>query len=131
MKTSEEVLLPPECRYTSEHLWIKNDGDTCVAGISDYAQDQLGDVVYVDLPEPGSRFAAGAEFGSVESVKSVSPLHMPVAGEVLAVNTALEDAPGLLNEDCYGRGWIVRIKPDDASAFAALQDDVTYRNSLA
>lgn len=130
MKTRDELLLPPECRYTSEHLWIKSDGDTCVAGISDYAQDQLGDVVYVDLPEPGSRFAAGEEFGSVESVKSVSPLHMPVAGEVLAVNSALEDEPGLLNADCYAQGWIVRIKPDDAAETGRLQDDVAYRNSL-
>ncbi|MDE6735781.1 MAG: glycine cleavage system protein GcvH, partial [Desulfovibrio sp.] len=108
----------------------KKDGDACVAGISDYAQDQLGDVVYVDLPEPGTHFAAGEEFGSVESVKSVSPLHMPVSGEVLAVNSALEDNPGLLNADCYGQGWIVRIKQDDESEPGRLLDDVSYRNSL-
>ena len=130
MKSADTVILPDDLHYTDEHVWVRQDGDTLVAGISDYAQDQLGEVAYVDLPEAGRHFGGHDEFGSIESVKAVNALFMPVAGEIVEVNAALEDAPENVNADCYGNGWIVRIKADDPAAAQALLDATAYRALL-
>jgi glycine cleavage system H protein len=101
---------PADLQYTRTHEWIRIEGDEGIVGITDYAQDALGDVVYVELPEVGARFEAGAAFGAVESVKAASDLYMPVAGEVIAVNDALVSQPEILNRDPYGEGWLIKIK---------------------
>jgi glycine cleavage system H protein len=101
---------PAELQYTKSHEWIKIEGDEATVGISDYAQDALGDVVYVELPDVGATYEAGAAFGAVESVKAASDLYLPVGGEVTAVNEPLLDQPELLNSDPYGSGWLIKIK---------------------
>jgi glycine cleavage system H protein len=104
-------MFPADLKYTKDHEWLKPAGDgTALIGITQYAQDALGDVVFVDLPEVGEAFGQGEEFGTVESVKTVSELNMPAAGEVLEVNAALGDHPEAVNEDPYGKGWMVKIK---------------------
>ncbi len=121
-------MFPADLNYTKNHEWLKPAGDgTALVGITHYAQDALGDVVFVDLPEVGTAFADGEEFGTVESVKTVSELNMPAAGEVLAVNDTLADHPEAVNEDPYGKGWMVKIKLSggsgellDAKAYEAL-----------
>jgi glycine cleavage system H protein len=105
----------PTCRYQDTHEWIRVEGDEGVIGISDYAQSELNDVVYVELPEVGDTFEQGDEFGSVESVKASSELYMPASGEVIAINEDLEDSPQQVNEDPFGKGWMVRIRLDDPS----------------
>ena len=130
MKTPDQVNLPQELRYTDEHVWIKKDGETFLVGISDYAQDQLGEVAFVDMPAPGVRFEAGAEFGTVESVKSVNALFMPVAGTVEAANGELEDTPTLVNVSCYEKGWLARVTPDNPADMDALLDAAGYRAKL-
>jgi glycine cleavage system H protein len=101
---------PADLQYTKTHEWIKIEGDEATIGISDYAQDALGDVVYVELPEVGATYEAGQPFGAVESVKAASDLNMPVGGEVIEVNEPLIDQPEMLNADPYGGGWLVKIK---------------------
>jgi len=120
MKEISELNFPEELRYAEDHEWTKPQGDTVVVGISDYAQDQLGDIVFVELPQVGDTFAKGDEFGTVESVKAVSELYMPIGGEVVAVNTALEDAPELVNNEPYTGGWMVEVKSSDAGELDAL-----------
>lgn len=105
------MTLPQDLRYTKSHEWVRtDDNDTATIGITDHAQEELGDVVFVELPSPGDTFEAGESFGTVESVKAVSDIYAPVAGEVVEANTALEDSPEKINEDPYGEGWIVRLK---------------------
>lgn len=130
MKTNEQLNLPESLHYTKEHVWVRMDGDEAVVGISDFAQDQLGEIAFVDLPEPGSRFEAGNDFGTVESVKSVNQLFMPVSGEVLSINEELESTPTLVNVSPYAQGWMIRVRPDDNSAVAMLLDATAYRASL-
>lgn len=101
---------PDDRRYTKSHEWIRIDGDVATVGISDHAQKELGEVVFVDLPEPGEIFDAKEEFGTIESVKAVSELFLPVAGEIVEVNKVLADEPGAVNEDPHGDGWLVKIK---------------------
>jgi len=121
-------MFPADLKYTKDHEWLKPAGDgTALVGITNYAQDALGDVVFVDLPEAGATFGEGEEFGTVESVKTVSELNMPAAGEVLEVNDTLGDHPEAVNEDPYGKGWLVKIKLTgdlsgllDATAYEAL-----------
>ena len=121
-------MFPADLKYTKDHEWLKPAGDgTALVGITNYAQDALGDVVFVDLPEVGSSFAEGEEFGTVESVKTVSELNMPAAGEILEVNETLSDHPEAVNEDPYGKGWMVKLKLAgdlsgllDAKAYEAL-----------
>jgi len=121
-------MFPADLKYTKNHEWLKPEGDgTALVGITHYAQDALGDVVFVDLPEVGASYADAEEFGTVESVKTVSELNMPAAGEVLAVNSTLADHPEAVNEDPYGKGWMVKIKLSgglgdllDAKAYEAL-----------
>jgi glycine cleavage system H protein len=120
--------VPDDLRYTADHEWIRREGDGRLRiGITDYAQDALGDVVFVQLPDPGSQVEAGASFSEVESTKSVSDVYAPLTGVVVEVNSELGDAPQRLNEDPYGEGWICVIEPADAGAFDALLDAAAYR----
>jgi glycine cleavage system H protein len=104
------LSVPEELQYTRSHEWVRTEGDTATIGITDHAQDELGDIVFVELPEEGATFEAGDSFGSVESVKAVSDLYTPVGGEVVEVNEALSDSPEKINEDPYGEGWIFKIQ---------------------
>lgn len=115
-------------RYTKEHEWIRLDGDTATVGISAYAQAQLGDVVYVELPEVGKSVGAGDEMAVVESVKAASEVYAPVAGEVAEVNESLNDKPETINDDAEGAGWFVRLKGVDSTAFSELMDDAAYKS---
>ena len=118
--------VPEELRYSSDHEWVKVDGDLVRVGITDYAQDALGDVVFVQLPEVGADVAAGDSFGEVESTKSVSEIYAPVAGTVVEVNASLDDAPESVNSDPYGDGWIVTIRPSDAASVEGVLDSAAY-----
>ena len=104
------MSVPEELQYTRSHEWVRTEGDTATLGITDYAQDELGDIVFVELPEVGAIFAAGDSFGTLESVKAVSDIYTPVGGEVVEVNEALNDTPEKINEDPYGEGWIVKLR---------------------
>ncbi|MCC6436060.1 MAG: glycine cleavage system protein GcvH [Acidimicrobiales bacterium] len=119
--------VPDDLRYSSDHEWVRVEGELIRVGITDYAQDALGDVVYVDLPAVGTTAEAGGSFSEVESTKSVSDIYAPVAGEVVEVNTALADAPELLNQDPYGEGWICVIRPSDLASVSSLLDAAAYR----
>jgi glycine cleavage system H protein len=119
--------VPDELRYSTDHEWARNDGERIRVGITDFAQDALGDVVFVDLPAEGATVERGGLLGEVESTKSVSEIYAPVAGQVVAVNTALTDAPETLNADPYGEGWICEIVPSEASAADGLLDAAGYR----
>ena len=119
--------VPEELRYTVDHEWLRHDGDGAVVGITAHAADELGDIVFVELPEVGRRLAAGEAFGVIESVKTASDLYAPAAGEVVAVNAALGASPELVNSDPYGEGWMVRLRLDDASAASVLLDAAAYR----
>ena len=107
---------PADRRYTTEHEWIKPDGEHFTVGITAFAQDQLGDIVYVELPKVGDRVEAGNTFGVIESVKTASDLYAPVSGEVVEVNAELVDQPQAVNDDPYERGWMIKIRPADAAA---------------
>lgn len=123
--------IPDGLRYTEEHEWARAEPDGRVRiGITAFAQEQLGDIVYVQLPAPGTRVAAGAACGEVESVKTVSEIYSPLAGEILARNDALEERPELVNADPYGDGWIAELRPDDPAAWATLLDAAAYRAHL-
>ena len=130
MKTIDELNLPEDVRYTDDHEWAKQNGEAVRIGISDYAQDQLGDIVFVELPEVGDTFAKGEEFGTVESVKAVSELYMPVSGEITATNEALADEPELVNNDPYEGGWMIEIKTTDAAELEALKSRADYLDML-
>lgn len=113
-------MNPQECRYTQEHEWVRMDGDVAVVGITDFAQQQLGDVVYVDLPPVGSAVEQNQPFGSIDSVKTASDLFSPITGEVQEVNAATVDDPALVNTDPYGEGWMLRVRPSDPSQLDTL-----------
>ncbi len=131
MKKLSEVVLPEELYYTDEHVWVRVEEDSSVVlGITDYAQDQLGEIVFIDLPEVDSVFEAGGEFGTVESLKSVNSLFMPVSGRVIETNATLESSPTLVNADCYGRGWMLRIRPDNGEDVGKMPRSEAYRNML-
>ena len=120
-------MIPEDLRYTAEHEWLAPSGDgTFKVGITHFAQDSLGDIVFVQLPAAGGTFEAGAALGEVESTKSVSEIYAPVSGEVVAVNPALEGAPELINSDPYGDGWLVELKAADPAAVDALLDAKAY-----
>lgn len=118
--------FPSDVRYTAEHEWARLENGVVTVGITGYATDQLGDVVFVELPPVGKRVEAGKGFGVVEAVKTVSDLYSPVAGEVSAVNAVLADNPALVNQSPYGDGWMIRIKPDDPGALQKLMDSGAY-----
>ena len=111
--------IPENLKYTSEHEWIRQEGDIAYVGITDYAQEQLGDIVFVDIQTEGETLAAGDTFGTIEVVKTISDLFIPVAGEVLEQNEALADQPELVNQDPYGEGWLIKIKPAADADFDA------------
>lgn len=119
-----------EIRFTDQHEWVRVDGDTATIGITDYAQEQLGDVVYVELPEVGKTMAAGDEAAVVESVKAASEIYAPISGEVVEVNADLEGAPGGVNDDAMGRGWFVKLKMSDTDEFGKLMDEDAYKAFL-
>jgi glycine cleavage system H protein len=117
-------------RYTRDHEWIRLDGDIAVIGITDYAQEQLGDIVYVELPEPGKTIEKGGEFCVVESVKAASEVFAPIAGEVTAVNGALGDQPGEVNTSPEGNGWLIKIRPANKADIDGLMDEAAYKAFL-
>ena len=119
--------VPADLRYSSNHEWIRQDGNVVTIGITEYAQDSLGDVVFVEVPEQGTTVVLGDSFTEVESTKSVSDIYAPVSGVISAVNEALDDRPELLNSDPYGEGWICSIQYSDAAQLDALMDAAAYR----
>jgi glycine cleavage system H protein len=116
------LSVPEELQYTKSHEWVRIEGDTATIGITDYAQEELGDIVFVELPEEGATFDAGDSFGTVESVKAVSDLYAPVGGEVVEVNETLGDNPEKINEDPYGDGWIVKLRVSDEGDLLSASD---------
>lgn len=130
MKELNELKFADDVRYAEDHEWAKLEGDTVTVGISDYAQDQLGDIVFVELPQVGDSFAKGNEFGTVESVKAVSELYMPVGGEIIAVNEALEDVPESVNNAPYTDGWMIKVKPGNTTDYDSLMDREAYLEML-
>ena len=130
MKDLDQLALPENLRYTDEHVWLCVEGETATVGISDFAQDQLGEIAFVDLPAVGTTYKNGQEFGTVESLKSVNALFMPVAGTVLEVNETLESTPTLVNAKPYNEGWMLRIRMDDPAEAATLADSAAYLNLL-
>jgi len=130
MKEISELNFPEDLRYSDDHEWTKQVDGVVRIGISDYAQDQLGDIVFVELPEVGDTFEKGEEFGTVESVKAVSELYMPVGGEITAVNESLEESPELVNNDPYSGGWMVDVKADNPEELDALKDRNAYLDTL-
>ena len=119
--------VPAELKYTKEHEWIRVEGEEAVVGITDYAQSQLGDIVFVAITTEGETLEKGEVFGTIEVVKTISDLFLPVAGEVLEQNEALADNPELVNQDPYGKGWLVKIKPNDANDINDLMDAEAYK----
>ncbi len=130
MKEIGELDLPDDVRYAKSHEYAKTEGDTVKIGLSDYAQDQLGDIVFVEMPQVGDSFRKGEEFGTIESVKAVSELYSPVSGEIISLNTALDDSPQLVNQSPYNEGWMVEVKPGDPGELASLMNNDAYREML-
>ena len=119
--------FPSNVKYTREHEWIRQEGDVAYVGITDYAQEQLGDIVFVDIQTEGETLEAGETFGTIEVVKTISDLFIPVTGEVLEQNAALADQPELVNQDPYGEGWLIKIKPSADADFVSLLDAEAYK----
>ena len=116
------MSVPEELQYTRSHEWVRTEGDTATIGITDHAQEELGDIVFVELPEEGATFDVGDAFGTVESVKAVSDLYAPVGGEVVEINEALNDTPEKINEDPYGDGWIVKLRVSEDGDLLSASD---------
>jgi glycine cleavage system H protein len=130
MKELNELNFPDDVRYDESHEWVRSEGDKVKIGITDYAQDQLGDIVFVELPEVGDTFDKGEEFGTVESVKAVSELYLPVAGEVVAINSSLEESPEKVNNAPYADGWMIEIKAENPPELDDLMDNDAYLATL-
>jgi glycine cleavage system H protein len=126
-----EETYPQDLRYYKEHDWARLAGDEATLGITWFAQDALGEIVYADLPKPGTQIAAHEAYGELESVKAVSELYSPLSGEVLEANSVLDDEPQAVNDDCYGKGWIIRIKLSDPAQADELMDAAAYQQFLA
>jgi len=126
MKELSELFFADDVKYSKNHEWARLESGAVTVGISDYAQDQLGDIVFVEVPQVGERFEQGAEFGTLESVKAVSEIFMPVGGQITAVNKELEDEPELVNQEPFKAGWIVKLKPDDPAQMDQLMDKNAY-----
>ncbi|MDA8019876.1 MAG: glycine cleavage system protein GcvH [Thermoanaerobaculia bacterium] len=124
-------MYPEDYRYSEEHEWLKVDGDTATLGITDFAQQELGEVVFVEMPEAGETFDAGEEIGSIESVKAVSDIYVPVACEIVEANASLDDSPETVNEDPHGKGWLVKIRITDPAALDELMDAAAYQAHIA
>jgi len=125
------MSVPQELKYTKDHEWLRRDGSAAVIGITDHAQQQLGDVVFVELPPVGTTLDAGAAFGTVESVKAVSDLFAPVSGEVIEINQSVVDAPETVNADPYGAAWLIKVKPANDAQIDALLNSADYEALLA
>jgi glycine cleavage system H protein len=123
--------IPANLKYTKDHEWVKVEGDSLVVGITDHAQGELGDVVYVDLPSVGKSFSKEESLGSIEAVKAVADIFCPVGGEIIAVNEALLDAPDTVNKDPYGAGWMVKIKAADSSEINKLMTPEAYKEHIS
>ena len=130
MKELEELVIPQDLRYTKDHEWARAEGELVTCGVTDYAQDQLGDIVFVELPEVGEELAEGGQFSTVESVKAVAELYSPIGGEVAEVNGALEDSPQLVNQDPYGQGWMIKVRPKEPNELDKLMDAQQYKDML-
>lgn len=122
--------FPTNIKYTNEHEWIRLEGDIAYVGITDYAQQQLGDIVFIDVPTEGETLEKGETFGTVEVVKTVSDLFLPIGGEVMEVNSQLEEHPELVNQDPYGEGWIIKLKPTDTAEMDELLDAAAYKEII-
>lgn len=125
------MSYPSDYRYTNEHEWVRVDGDVATVGITDYAQHELGDVVYVELPKPGTKLNASQSLGTVESVKAVSDIYAPVSGEVTEVNSALAETPETINKDPHGKAWLIKLKLANSSEVGKLMDAAAYEAFLA
>ncbi len=121
-----DLKTPADLKYTKNDEWLRIEGDTATIGVTDYAQDQLNDIVYVEFPDVGTAFKQGDSFGVVESVKAASDIFMPIGGTITAVNDALSDEPELINTDPYGKGWLIQFKLTDAAEAAGLMDSAAY-----
>ena len=130
MKDISELILPDDMRYAKDHEWAKPDGNKVRIGLSDYAQGQLGDIVFVELPQAGSTFKLGETFGTVESVKTVAELFIPIGGTILAINTALEISPELVNKSPYDEGWMIDVEPSESSELESLMTKDVYLEML-
>ena len=128
--TEDRVNIPAELKYTNEHEWIRADGKVATIGITDWAQSELGDIVFVELPNVGDTISKGQPFGTIEAVKSVSELFAPVAGTVVQINSALEDDPMAINRDAYGDGWMIRLELSDPPELEQLLDAVGYQSII-
>jgi glycine cleavage system H protein len=124
-------MYPKDYRYTKDHEWIKLDGSAATIGITDYAQHELGDVVYVELPKPGAEIKAGQSFGTVESVKAVSEIYAPVSGQITEINSPLSDSPEKVNQDPHGSAWLVKVRVTDPKEVANLMDATAYEAYIA
>ena len=130
MKDVSQLKFPDDVRYVESHEWVKEEGGRARIGITDYAQDQLGDIVFVELPAVGKSFSTGAPFGSVESVKAVSELYMPIAGKVVEINAALENSPETVNTSPYDQGWMILVEPSQPEELKGLLSMQAYRDRL-
>jgi glycine cleavage system H protein len=130
MKEINELNLPDDILYSEDHEWVRSEGDIVRVGITDYAQDQLGDITFVELPKIGETFELADEFGTLESTKAVSEMLIPVSGEILGINPALEESPELVNHDSYGEGWLVEIKPSNPNELNSLMSMADYMEML-
>jgi glycine cleavage system H protein len=124
------MKLDLNARYVESHEWVRKEGNLMVCGITDHAQEELSDVVYVEMPEVGATFAKGEQFGVIESVKAASDLYLPMGGEIVEVNQALEDSPELVNEDPYGKGWMIKFRPSDPGEWDSLLTPEGYEASV-
>ena len=130
MKEISQLNLPDDLRYAEDHEWAKKEGESIRVGIDDYAQDQLGDIVFVELPQKGAKLAKGEVFGTVESVKAVSELFMPIGGEIIALYKNLEESPELVNTGPYNDGWMIDVPPTDATELDSLMTKAAYLEML-
>jgi glycine cleavage system H protein len=125
------MKLDANARYVTTHEWVRKEGDLMICGITDHAQEELSDVVYVELPEEGAGFARDDQFGVIESVKAASDLYMPMGGEIVAVNQELTNSPELVNQDPYGKGWMIRFRPSDPAEWGTLLSAEDYEKSVS
>lgn len=130
-KCVDEVAIPESISYYAEHTWVARDGDLYRIGITDFAQDQLGEIIFIELPEVGSSYRKGKAFGCAESTKSVSSLYMPISGEIVQVHTTVSDNPELVNQDAYGEGWMILVKPTNPEDMQELLSAESYRRQLS
>lgn len=130
MSSGKEISYPSDVKYAASHEWVRVEGDTAIIGITDYAQDALGDIVFVELPTVGMEKKAGDPYGVVESVKAASDVFMPVGGAISATNDALQDAPETVNSDAFGAGWMIKVFPFNAADLEKLMDAATYKSKI-